>query len=138
MAKRSSEVAIFWDFGEYQNIISQADSGPLYPVVIPHCRPNLGSCPAPASSQWNGYTVVRSIRTLALRLGVIKSFRAYLSITQANRSTTPALALRSELQSSGVSLTDAAGGKNVSDKMLLGMSSLVPLVFQLLRNCIHP
>ncbi|KAJ2930094.1 hypothetical protein H1R20_g7015, partial [Candolleomyces eurysporus] len=89
---RSSEVAIFWDFG---------------------------SCPVPAGSQSTGYSIVRSIQTLALRLGIIKLFKAYLAVSPGYSSTVPALALRSELQSSGVSLTDVAGGKEVADKMLL-------------------
>jgi hypothetical protein len=106
-------------------------------IIIPHCRPTLGSCPAPAGSQPSGYTIVRSIRTVALRLGVTKSFRAYLPSSPANGSTVPALALRSELQSSGVSLTDAAGGKDVADKMLLGSSSLATLGIQPLKHSVH-
>lgn len=70
-----------------------------------------------------GYTVVQNIRSLALRFGNIKVFKAYLSI--ANQvmndpfSETP-LQLRSQIQSSGVSVTDVPGGKDVADKMLIG------------------
>ena len=107
-------------------------------IVILHYRPTLGSCPVPAASQSTGYTIVRSIQTLALRLGAIKLFRAYLPASPANGSTIPALALRSELQSSGVSLTDAAGGKDVADKMLLGSSLLAARGLQPLRSSAHP
>ncbi|KAJ2917660.1 hypothetical protein MD484_g2814, partial [Candolleomyces efflorescens] len=86
--KPRREVDVFWDFG---------------------------SCPAPADT--SGYTIANQIRTLALRLGVIKSFKAYLSIS--DHCNGRALTLRSELQCSGVSLTDAPGTKDIADKMLI-------------------
>ncbi|KAJ2930067.1 hypothetical protein H1R20_g7007, partial [Candolleomyces eurysporus] len=77
---------------------------------------DFGSCPAPTDA--SGYTVASQIRTLALRLGIVKSFKAYLSISD-HHTNGRALTLRSELQSSGVSLTDAPGAKEIADKMLI-------------------
>ena len=57
---------------------------------------------------------------MALQYGVIKLFKAYLGVSPSHSSTPPAPGLRSELQSSGVSLTDVPGEKDVADKMLLG------------------
>ncbi|KAJ3514759.1 hypothetical protein NMY22_g14637 [Coprinellus aureogranulatus] len=78
------------------------------------------SCPVPG--EVTGYTVVQNIRSLALRFGNIKAFKAYLSIaTQVMNdpfSGAP-LQLRSQIQSSGVSVTDVPGGKDVADKMLI-------------------
>ncbi|RXW24200.1 hypothetical protein EST38_g1685 [Candolleomyces aberdarensis] len=89
MAQPRRNVDIFWDFG---------------------------SCPAPTDA--SGYTVASRVRTLALRLGIVKSFKAYLSISDYHTNGR-ALTLRSELQSSGVSLTDAPGAKEIADKMLI-------------------
>lgn len=52
--------------------------------------------------------------------GSIKTFRAYLEMS--NWSSSKSLSLRSELQSSGVSLIDCPhnGKKEVADKMILG------------------
>ncbi|KAF9533388.1 NYN domain-containing protein [Crepidotus variabilis] len=89
--KNIEDVAIFWD---YEN------------------------CNAPANA--SGYLLASNIAALARPYGTIKQFRAYLEITEqsaSSRSTT----LRSELQSSGVSLVDCPhnGRKEVADKMLL-------------------
>ncbi|KAF5378928.1 hypothetical protein D9757_008743 [Collybiopsis confluens] len=83
------------------------------------------------SSHFSGYDVVRRIRDIAHDFGSIKLFKAYtqLSIEQgtaANLSTAPsprsiAIAMRSELQCSGVSITDCphSGYKNVVDQMII-------------------
>ncbi|KAI0818827.1 NYN domain-containing protein [Irpex lacteus] len=62
---------------------------------------------------------VDNIRRIALKYGPIKIFKAYLEISA--RASPESLALRSELQSCGVSLTDCPhnGRKDVADKMLL-------------------
>ncbi|KAF6764865.1 hypothetical protein DFP72DRAFT_799130 [Ephemerocybe angulata] len=80
---------------------------------------DFGSCPAPAET--SGYAIANRLRTLALRLGAVRSFRAYLAVSSHSDATSNgrALALRSELQSSGVSLIDSPGGKDVADKMLI-------------------
>ncbi|CAA7269063.1 unnamed protein product [Cyclocybe aegerita] len=85
----SSDVAIFWD---YEN------------------------CPAPSNG--SGYLIARNISTLAQQFGTVKSFKAYLEISE---QLPRALVMRSELQSSGVSLIDCPhnGRKDVADKMML-------------------
>ncbi|KAF5324718.1 hypothetical protein D9611_004321 [Ephemerocybe angulata] len=88
-----NEVAIFWDYG---------------------------SCPAPDGL--TGYTLVHNIRSLALRFGNISIFKAYLSVGDhysLGKDATGNALLRSELQSSGVSLTDVPAPKDVADKMLI-------------------
>jgi hypothetical protein len=74
------------------------------------------NCPAPSNA--SGYSIANNICTLARPFGVVKLFKAYLEIPDQTRSIT----LRSELQSSGVSLVDCPhnGRKEVADKMLLG------------------
>ncbi|KAJ7219081.1 NYN domain-containing protein [Mycena pura] len=86
-----SDVAIFWD---YEN------------------------CHAP--SNVSGHEVVSGIRNVAHRYGSVKYFKAYMEITDA-RTFNRALSLRSELQSSGVSLTDCPhnGRKDVADQMIM-------------------
>lgn len=51
-------------------------------------------------------------------------FKAYLELPE-NSSSQRTLQLRSELQASGVSLTDCPhnGRKDVADKMMLGLSN---------------
>ncbi|CAA7265191.1 unnamed protein product [Cyclocybe aegerita] len=82
-------VAIFWD---YEN------------------------CPAPSNG--SGYIIAKNISALAQQFGTVKSFKAYLEISE---QLPRALAMRSELQSSGVSLIDCPhnGRKDVADKMML-------------------
>ncbi|KAJ6541815.1 NYN domain-containing protein [Mycena capillaripes] len=87
----SSDVAIFWD---YEN-----------------CH---------ASSQVSGYEVVSGIRNVAHRFGPVKHFKAYMEIPDVDRDTFRSFNLRSELQSSGVSLTDCPhNGKNAADMMIM-------------------
>jgi hypothetical protein len=70
-----------------------------------------------------GYDVVNSIRRIGLGYGSIKSFKAYLELSEQYSSK--AGTLYSELQSSGVSLTDCPhnGRKDVADKMIIGEST---------------
>ena len=84
---------------------------------------NSGSCPVPTSVNMSGFDIVDRIRTLALRVGVIKSFKGYMpSInTVANLASSN---LRSQLQSSGISLIDVSGRQDIADKMVIGQSPL--------------
>ncbi|KAF8061498.1 NYN domain-containing protein [Lyophyllum atratum] len=88
---RSEDVAIFWD---YEN--------------------------CPTSSSFTGYEVVKKIRCIAHSFGAVKLFKAYLELSDP-AIFSKSLVLRSELQSSGVSLTDCPhnGRKDVADKMML-------------------
>ncbi|KAJ7632419.1 NYN domain-containing protein [Roridomyces roridus] len=87
---QSNNVAVFWD---YENCHS--------------------------ASQTSGYEVVNGIRTVALKFGSVKYFKAYMEMPDSD--TPRSLSLRSELQSSGVSLTDCPhnGRKNVADQMII-------------------
>jgi hypothetical protein len=64
---------------------------------------------------------VNNIRSIAQTFGIVKLFKAYLEVTESR-----AVHLRSELQSSGVSLTDCPhnGRKDIADKMILGICPL--------------
>ena len=68
----------------------------------------------------SGHTVVKSIRNVIQQFGSIKVFKAYSAISE--QPQTRSLTLRSELQASGVSLTDTPhnGQKDVADKMMIG------------------
>ncbi|KAJ6546474.1 hypothetical protein DFH09DRAFT_1171138 [Mycena vulgaris] len=72
-----------------------------------------------ASSQTSGYEVAAGIRNVAHRFGSVKHFKAYMELPDSD--TFRSLSLRSELQSSGVSLTDCPhnGRKNVADQMIM-------------------
>ncbi|KAF8803943.1 DUF537-domain-containing protein [Phlegmacium glaucopus] len=89
--KDTDEVAVFWD---YEN------------------------CPAPSNT--SGYAIVNNIRSVAQTFGSVKLFKAYLEVTE-QVPVSRAQVLRSELQSSGVSLTDCPhnGRKDVADKMII-------------------
>ncbi|KAJ8517573.1 hypothetical protein ONZ45_g5269 [Pleurotus djamor] len=91
-AFKSEDVAIFWD---YEN-----------------CS---------ISSQVSGYDVVKSIRGVAHRYGSVKLFKAYLEMSEQMAISPKLQGLRSELQCSGVSLTDCPhnGRKNVADQMMI-------------------
>ncbi|EMD38653.1 hypothetical protein CERSUDRAFT_113830 [Gelatoporia subvermispora B] len=72
---------------------------------------------SPACSD-EGCSIVSNIRQIAHVYGSVKQFKAYLQLSeQSPKSVT----LRSDLQSSGVSLTDCPhnGRKDAADKMLL-------------------
>lgn len=95
-------------------------------VSVPAGRPQP-SLPDPLSDAENctppngaGFAVVDNIQQIAHQYGSVKLFKAYLELSDQNQSKT--LALRSELQSCGVSLTDCPhnGRKDVADKMMLG------------------
>ena len=77
------------------------------------------NCPAPTNT--SGYTVVDNIRSVAQTFGSIKLFKAYLEVSENVVALSRPLLL-SELQSSGVSLTDCPhnGRKDVADKMIIG------------------
>jgi hypothetical protein len=83
----------------------------------------IENCPAPTNI--SGYAIVNKIRSIAQTFGSVKLFKAYLEITE-QVPMSRAVLLHSELQSSGVSLTDCPhnGRKDVADKMILGMCAL--------------
>ena len=75
----------------------------------------------PPATNTSGYTIVDNIRSVAQNFGSIKLFKAYLDVSEHVPLSRPLL-LFSELQSSGVSLTDCPrnGRKDVADKMIIG------------------
>ncbi|KAG8856583.1 hypothetical protein FRB96_006343 [Tulasnella sp. 330] len=77
------------------------------------------NCSPPANVP--GYIVAEQIRNAAHKFGAVTVFKAYLELSTVN-ITPKMINLRSELQSSGVSLTDCprlTARKDVVDKMLL-------------------
>ena len=72
-----------------------------------------------------GFTVARSIESIAQKYGSLKLFKAYLD---AQKQPLGSDIFRAELQSSGVSVTDCPhiGRKEVADRMLQGVSSPDP------------
>lgn len=74
-------------------------------------------------SHSGGAPEIQNIKRIAHKFGHVKLFKAYLHIS--SEQTSPrTLTMRSELQLSGVSLTDCPhinGQKEVADKMMLGM-----------------
>ncbi|KIO31654.1 hypothetical protein M407DRAFT_19393 [Tulasnella calospora MUT 4182] len=98
------------------------------------------NCPTPAGVP--GYIVAERIRDAAHKFGPISIFKAYLELSTVN-ITPKMINLRSELQSSGVSLTDcprAPNRKDVVDKMLLvdmlafAMDNPAPAVIMLISG----
>lgn len=89
--QQPESVAIFWDFG---------------------------NCPVP--SNVSGREVVRNLMSLAHSFGSVKQFKAYWDMSQSN-SPLAFPTLRSQLQSSGVSLTDCPpnSGNDAAGRMLL-------------------
>ena len=86
-----------------------------------HWETLLENCAIPASE--SSYKIVNKIRSLAHQYGSVKTFRAYLECPE---QISPKLsAIRSELQSCGVSLIDCPhnGRKDVADKMLMSNCS---------------
>ncbi|KAJ8582323.1 hypothetical protein M405DRAFT_830836, partial [Rhizopogon salebrosus TDB-379] len=75
------------------------------------------NCSPPVSSR--AFTIVNSIRRIAHIFGSVTTFKAYLDMSE--QSSENAVAFRSELQSSGVSMIDCPhdGRKDVVDKMIL-------------------
>ena len=117
--KNADEVAIFWDYGKLTKY--------LYNLFLTISSEN---CPSPTNT--SGYAIVNNIRSIAQNFGSIKLFKAYLEVTEHVPMSRAPL-LRSELQSSGVSLTDCPhnGRKDVADKMILGTCAL-----SLLNSCV--
>ena len=78
------------------------------------------NCPVPTNT--SGYAIVNNIRSIAQTFGSVKLFKAYSEVTD-QVPVSRAVSLRSELQSSGVSLTDCPhnGRKDVADKMIIGV-----------------
>ncbi|KAF8061500.1 NYN domain-containing protein [Lyophyllum atratum] len=70
----------------------------------------------PPGQNISGYELVENIRSLAQAYGPVILFKAYLEVSLLTSSN-----LRSELQASGISLTDCPhnGRKDVADKMLI-------------------
>ncbi|KIJ69488.1 hypothetical protein HYDPIDRAFT_106117 [Hydnomerulius pinastri MD-312] len=85
------KVAIFWD---YEN------------------------CSPPSNSPGLGYDIVNNVGRMARVFGSVTTFKAYLDISSQSPKS---VVLRSELQSSGVSMIDCPhnGKKDVVDKMIL-------------------
>ncbi|TFK26435.1 DUF537-domain-containing protein [Coprinopsis marcescibilis] len=96
------------------------------------------NCPVPSGS--SGYQVVKNIRNSVQSLGSIKLFKAYLAISEQFQPRS--LSVWSELQSSGVSLTDTPhnGRKEVADKMIIvdmllyAMDNTPPATFVLITG----
>ena len=95
----------------------------LQPISNNIKKKTTENCPAPTNT--SGYAIVNNIRSIAQTFGSVKLFKAYLEVTEQVPMSRPVL-LRSELQSSGVSLTDCPhnGRKDVADKMILGICAL--------------
>ncbi|KAG9017079.1 hypothetical protein FRB90_001858 [Tulasnella sp. 427] len=98
------------------------------------------NCAAPANVP--GYIVAEQIRNAAHQFGPVSVFKAYLELSTIN-ITQKMINLRSELQSSGVSLTDCprtSNRKDVVDKMLLvdmlafAMDNPAPAVIMLISG----
>ncbi|KAK0240328.1 NYN domain-containing protein [Armillaria nabsnona] len=87
----SDRVAIFWDFE---------------------------NCSAPSGA--SGYDLASSIRNCVQQFGPIKLFKAYVDVSEQSAGQRGSC-LRSELQLSGVSMTDTPhmGRKNVADQMII-------------------
>ncbi|KAE9389468.1 hypothetical protein BT96DRAFT_767496, partial [Gymnopus androsaceus JB14] len=90
--EETGQVGIFWD---YEN------------------------CAAPSSL--NGYELVQRIRDVAHEFGSVKLLKAYTELSERSINSPRSITLRSELQSSGVSITDCPhnGYKNVADQMII-------------------
>lgn len=80
----------------------------------------LENCSPPSNSCGLGYDIVNNIARIARLFGSITAFRAYLDISAQSPKS---VVLRSELQSSGLSIIDCPhnGKKDVVDKMILGV-----------------
>ncbi|KAG5639599.1 hypothetical protein H0H81_010801 [Sphagnurus paluster] len=78
-----------------------------------------------AAVTFTGYEIVKKIRSVVHHFGTVKLFKAYLELSDP-ATFAKSLTIRSELQSSGVSLTDCPhnGRKDVADKMMLGATLL--------------
>ncbi len=106
----SANVAIFWDYGKHKH---STWAGMLLTISV-----TTENCEIPALEP--SYAIVNGIRRLAHQYGSVTSFKAYLEYPE--QVSLKSLALRSELQSCGVSLIDCPhnGRKDVADKMMMG------------------
>jgi len=107
--KGFDDVAVFWDYG-----MLSPEPAELHQLT--YIRPE--NCPIPSDA--SGYSVVTKLCLLSRHFGSVKVFKAYLDIAELPASRS--VSIRSELQSSGVSLVDCPhnGRKDVADKMILG------------------
>lgn len=83
--------------------------------------PDAASLPAPPER--SGYTIANNIRLVAQEFGSIKLFKAYLAVADHAKSHGGrASELRSELQISGISLTDVPvyNQESALEQMLTG------------------
>ena len=83
-----------------------------------HCYHfDIQNCSPPALL--TGYDIIARIRTATEKFGIIKVLKAY---TEVNTSSSRSIVMRSELQSSGVTMIDCphSGHKDVVDKMIIG------------------
>lgn len=104
----AGQVAIFWDYGD---IFSAQNHSRILIFVAENCSP---------PSSMSGYELAGRIRDLAHEWGIIKYFKAYAHFSE--QISPRSLTFRSELQSSGVTLSDCPnnGRKNVVDQMIIG------------------
>jgi hypothetical protein len=117
-------VGIYWDYGEPSTTWSKHHITKSI-EHIENCRP---------PSNVPGYIVANNIRRAANTFGCVNIFKAYFDFSQS--SSARALSLRSELQTSGVSLTDCPhnGRKDVADNMILGASALSDTLVETHQN----
>nr|VWO98768.1 N/A [Ganoderma boninense] len=92
----------------------------IKPMVMPESVAifwDYENCALPALEP--PYTIVNKVRRLAHQYGSVKTFKAYLECPE--QLSVKSMALRSELQSCGVSLIDCPhnGRKDVADKMIM-------------------
>ncbi|EPQ58452.1 hypothetical protein GLOTRDRAFT_14924, partial [Gloeophyllum trabeum ATCC 11539] len=75
------------------------------------------NCRPPSSAA--GHETVNGIRGMAHEFGIVTTWKAYLDLSDPAPARSPNI--RSELQSSGVSLVDCPrnGRKDVADKMMI-------------------
>lgn len=106
------DVAIYWDYGGVQQY-----SLPSVRTLMHIHGSTIDTCHS-AGLDITGYEIVDNIRRAAHAFGSVKSFRAYLTLSESEK-TSHRSNLRSEYQASGVSLTDCPH-EGMADKMMLG------------------
>ena len=114
-----------------RNLLGLRSVSTLISIAPAHqfCLPENCSPPSSSESSGLGYDIVNNISRIARLFGSVMTFRAYLDISVQSSNSV----LRSELQSSGVSIIDCPHNnkKDVVDKMILGMchnATLSPVV----------
>lgn len=95
-------------------------------VVVIALTNVVGAENCPPASNSSGYEVVDNIRRMGHEFGNITLFKAYLETTTPSSASQASLKLRSELQSSGVSLTECPNidRKDAAKDMVLGASGV--------------